>query len=183
MKQLKTKDMVLISIFAALTAVGAFIRIPIPFSPIPFTLQIFFCIFAGLMLGSKKSIISQGLYLLLGLIGLPIFAKGGGLQYIFEPSFGYLLGLIPCAGVIGLLRERYAKKLEVQKMIIASFIGLLILYVIGATYMYIILNLYLGKTFSVMAVLQAGVLPFILLDIVKAILAAVIAIKVIPRLS
>lgn len=183
MKQLKTKDMVLISIFAALTAVGAFIRIPLPFSPIPFTLQIFFCIFAGLILGSKKSMMSQGLYLLLGLIGLPIFAKGGGLQYIFEPSFGYVLGLIPCAGVIGLLREGYAKKLEISKMIIISLIGLMILYVIGATYMYFILNFYLGKTFSVMAVLQAGVLPFIVLDIVKAVLAAVIAIRLIPKIS
>ena len=86
---LKTRDLILIAMFAALTAIGAFIRIPLPVVPI--TLQYFFCALGALLLGAKKGALAQILYVAVGLIGIPIFTKGGGPQYIFQPSFGYLI--------------------------------------------------------------------------------------------
>lgn len=76
----KTKNMVLCAMFVALIAVGAFIRIPIPV--VPFTLQILFINLAGLLLGGKLGAIAAGSYMIIGLIGLPVFAEGGGLSYI-----------------------------------------------------------------------------------------------------
>jgi biotin transporter BioY len=80
----------LTALFAALTAVGAFIKIPLPY--VPLTLQTLFVMLAANLLGPKYGSLSQGIYLALGLIGLPIFAQGGGPGYIFQPTFGYLVG-------------------------------------------------------------------------------------------
>lgn len=95
----KIKDLTLMALFAALTAVGAFITIPVP--PVPFSLQIFFAILAGALLGSRRGAISVGVYVLLGLCGLPVFTKGAGLSYIFQPTFGYLAGFILGAWLCG----------------------------------------------------------------------------------
>ena len=92
---LRTRSLLLAALFAALTAVGAFLRIPV--GPISFTLQVFFTCTAGLLLGPWYGAASQAVYVLLGLIGVPIFTEGGGLMYVAKPSFGFLLGLIPMA--------------------------------------------------------------------------------------
>ena len=84
----KVNDLVMISLFAALTAVGAFIKIPIPH--VPLTLQTLMVMFAGLILGSRRGALSQLLYLVIGLLGIPIFAQGGGPGYVLQPSFGFL---------------------------------------------------------------------------------------------
>ena len=81
MNKLSTKSLILCSLFAALIAVGAFIKIPIPV--VPFTLQVLFTTLAGLLLGPKLGAISVGIYLLIGLIGIPVFTQGGGPSYIF----------------------------------------------------------------------------------------------------
>src|SRR5208337_2009632 len=99
----KAADAILISLFTALTAVGAFIRIPIPY--VPLTLQTLMVMFAGLILGSRRGALSQLLYLILGLLGLPIFAQGGGPAYVLQPSFGFLLGFVAGAYVIGKMVE------------------------------------------------------------------------------
>ncbi len=91
-KTIKTTDMVLCAMFAALIAVGAFIRIPIPY--VPFTLQLFFTTLAGLLLGPKLGAASSLVYMITGLIGIPIFTEGGGPGYIFKPSFGYIIGFV-----------------------------------------------------------------------------------------
>ena len=97
---LRTRSLLLTALFAALTAVGAFLRVPV--GPISFTLQVFFTCTAGLLLGPWYGAASQAVYVLLGLIGVPIFTEGGGLMYVAKPSFGFLLGLIPMALIIGL---------------------------------------------------------------------------------
>ena len=93
--------LVLTALFAALTAIGAFLRIPA--GEISFTLQVFFTSMAGILLGPWWGAASQVVYVLLGLIGLPIFTEGGGLMYLAKPSCGFLLGLPLMAMVIGLL--------------------------------------------------------------------------------
>ena len=104
----KIKDLTLMALFAALTAVGAFITIPVP--PVPFSLQIFFAILAGALLGSRRGAISVAVYVLLGLCGLPVFTKGAGLSYIFQPTFGYLAGFILGAWLCGRIVELRADK-------------------------------------------------------------------------
>jgi biotin transport system substrate-specific component len=96
--------MSLVALFAALTGIGAFIRIPIPY--VPLSLQNLMVMFAGLILGGRLAALSQLVYILVGLLGIPIFVHGGGLGYVLQPSFGYLLGFIPGAYVIGRLIEK-----------------------------------------------------------------------------
>ena len=96
---MNTRKLVYTALFAALTAAGAFLRIPMGFSSV--TLQYLFTAMAGLLLGRRWGAVSQAVYVLLGLVGLPIFTMGGGLGYVFQPTFGFLLGLIPAAWVVG----------------------------------------------------------------------------------
>ena len=117
----KTKALVYCSLFTALIAVGAFIRVPIPV--LPFTLQYLFTMLAGLLLGPRLGTISTVAYMLLGLAGLPIFTEGGGLWYVFKPSFGYIIGFCGGTFVTGLLAQRL-KKPTVLGYLGANFAGL-----------------------------------------------------------
>ena len=96
---MKIRTMTRVALFAALTAVGAFIRIPLGYSSI--TLQTFFTAMAGCVLGPWYGALSQLVYVALGLVGLPIFTQGGGIGYLVQPTCGFLIGLIPAAWVIG----------------------------------------------------------------------------------
>jgi len=133
----KLRDMTLIAMFAVLIAVGAFIKIPIPVCP--FTLQFLFTLMAGLLLGGRLGAISVSLYALLGLLGLPIFAEGGGLWYVLKPSFGYILGFIGGTYVTGKMTEGM-KEFQWKRVLLANFIGLLVVYVAGMAYYYVISN-------------------------------------------
>ena len=88
-RKLTVKEIVCGGMFTALVAVGAFIQVPVPGMDY-FTLQFLFVLLAGMVLGRKMGIVSVSVYVLLGLCGLPVFAAGGGIAYIFRPSFGYL---------------------------------------------------------------------------------------------
>ena len=101
MQHRKTLMLVLTALFAALTAVGAFFKIPFALAAI--SLQFLFTAMAGILLGAGYGALSQLVYVLIGLVGVPIFALGGGFSYVLHPTFGFLLGLIPAAWVIGRL--------------------------------------------------------------------------------
>lgn len=103
-----TRDLVLCALFAALSAAGAFIRIPLP--GVAFTLQTLFVLLAGMLLGRRLGPVSIGVYLLTGLFGLPVFTGGGGPAYVLRPSFGYLLGFLLSAWLTGFLTERLTAK-------------------------------------------------------------------------
>lgn len=161
------KEMILISIFAALTAIGAFIIIPLPISPVPITLQMLFTFLAGGLLGKKGGFLSQLIYLLLGAIGLPIFAGGaGGVGALFGPTAGYLYGFLIAGFIAGLGERRFLPKL------ISYIVGLLIIYILGAT------GLMINTGMSINKALASGVLPFIPGDIIKVILAGYLTIKI-----
>lgn len=174
----KTYKMILVSIFAALTAVGAFIRIPLP--PVPFTLQVFFVILSGLLLGSRMGFASQVVYIGLGLIGVPIFTNGGGLQYIFNPTFGYLLGFAVAAFVVGRMTEGLERP-TFGKYLKASLMGLIISYLFGVSHLYIILKYVNEVPTSFSKVLISGCIVFLPWDIVKMIAASWIAKEVCSR--
>lgn len=137
-KQLNTRDMVLVSMFIALITVGAFIKIPIP--NMPFTLQFLFTNLAGIILGAKLGALSVLIYVIAGLIGIPVFTTGGGPGYILYPTFGFLVGFIIGAYVGG----RYIEKrdLTTKNIFIASIINLLIVYALGMIHYYFISNFY-----------------------------------------
>ena len=129
--------MTLCAIFTVLTAVGAFIKIPVPV--VPFTLQVLFTMLAGLLLGSRLGALSVGLYMILGLAGLPVFTQGGGLWYLLQPTFGYILGFILGSYVTGKMTEQ-RDTLTFGRILIAKFAGLAIIYVMGMIYYYVICN-------------------------------------------
>jgi len=176
----KTRDMILISLFAALTAVGAFIKIPTPV--VPFTLQYLFCAYSGILLGAKRGFYSQLLYLSIGLMGFPIFTNGGGITYIFQPTFGYIIGFVLCSYIIGKLTERLAK-VTVMSLFSSIVAGMCAMYFCGVVHLYIIMNYYLGKTMSVKAAIITGMFPFILTDLIYSLLIAVTAAAIVPLLK
>jgi biotin transport system substrate-specific component len=96
--------MIYAAMFGAATAMGAYIMIPLP--PVPITLQTLFVVLAGALLGGRLGALSQVVYLLLGIIGLPVFHGGkGGLGILLGPTGGYLVGFIAAAYVVGKLIE------------------------------------------------------------------------------
>lgn len=126
-------------LFAALIAAGAFIKITLPTEPVPmhFTLQWFFVLLAGLLLNKRLAGASVGVYLIIGLVGVPVFASGGGPSYLIRPTFGYLLGFAVAAYLMAWLCEN-CQALTFGKMLAVSVIGLLVYYGIGVFYYFFI---------------------------------------------
>lgn len=178
----KLTAMVLTAVFAALTAVGGFLRIP--FGTISFTMQVFFTCMAGLLLGPYWGSLSQLLYLLLGLIGLPIFTEGGGPTYVVKPTFGFLIGLIPMAFVVGLLTQRggieaLPRPKQFVRLLLAQGAGLVVLYLIGLPYIYIFLH----GAWTFKQTIVSGCLIFLPFDLMKMVLAALLAVRIRPLLA
>ena len=165
----------LIPICSALTAAGAFIRIPI--APVPITLQTFFVILSGLLLGPRAGALSQVIYIIVGLMGMPVFSGGGGISYVMKPSFGYLLGFVFASAVAGyVMKKRTATALRVFS---ASLLGMLAIYSIGAPYLALYLFAVVQKTDAIGIALKTGLLAFLPGDLIKC---AVLAYAV-PRLG
>lgn len=162
---LNPRNLNLVGLFAALTAIGAWIKIPIPY--VPFTLQLFFCIMSGLLLGARLGLVSQLVYVFIGLVGVPVFTNGGGLYYIFQPTFGYLIGFIVGAYVAGLIVEKVNNK-SFKVCLIASLVSMMVVYLFGVPYLFIIKNYVLASdsSFSLWNALYYGFLISVLGDIV-----------------
>lgn len=166
--------MILAALFAALTAAGALIRIPTPV--VSFTLQILFTGLAGCLLGSRWGAVSQGIYVLLGLLGLPIFTAGGGPGALFHPTGGFLLGMIAMAWVVGTLTRRWG--CGFWKGLLACLAGLGALYAIGLPWLHIIMNIY--HNWSVSQTIVSGMLIFLPADLLKAVLTAALYARLAP---
>ena len=164
----RTRLYIFVGLFAALTAAGAFIKVPMPL--VPMTLQTLLVYASGLFLGPSGGALSQLLYVTLGLIGLPIFAGGGGIAYVFSPTFGYLVGFIPAAGVSGWFSQRGGYLFPT----IGVFVGLLVVYLFGVPYLYGVSRLFLGARLGFWAAVKIGFLLPLPGDIVKAVLVLVI---------
>jgi len=160
------KQKVYAAMFGTLTAIGAYITIPL--QPVPITMQDFFTLLSATLLGGYAGALSQVIYILLGIIGLPVFAGGkAGIGVLLGPTGGFLIGFVIGAFVIG-------KIVEMRKdpgwawITMASLIGLLILYTLGAIQLSILAKISLEKA------LLVGVLPFIPGDLCKLVLATVV---------
>ncbi|MBN1785396.1 MAG: biotin transporter BioY [Candidatus Methanofastidiosa archaeon] len=176
---MKSTDLALSALFATLTAVGAFIQIP--FVPVPITLQTFFVLLSGLLLGARLGAFSQIIYVLMGVIGLPVFAGGtSGIGVVTGPTGGYLIGFVAGAYVVGLivqkgLGEKYVHEKRKGYLIrdaIALGLGIFVIYFFG------ILQLMNFLGIGLYSAMELGVIPFLLGDLVKTILAISLAERV-----
>jgi len=165
---------VLASLMAALTAVGAYIYIPV--GPVPIVLSSFFVLLSGLLIGGRWGLITMGLYLLVGAMGIPVFAGGkGGLAHFIGPTGGYLFGYVLSACVAGYISERGRGSAVLD--IMGIVIGSLSIYLIGIPWLKVVINLSWSKSFMV------GMAPFLIGDVVKGAAAFIVARSVRPILS
>ena len=176
-KKLSTREMVLCALFAALIAVGAFIRVPVPV--VPFTFQFLFTMLAGLLLGGRLGATSVSLYLMMGLAGLPVFAEGGGFGYILKPSFGYLIGFCVASYVTGVMANKDAHP-TFRRLLLANFAGLAIVYAMGLAYYYVICNYVIGTPIAMWPLFLYGFLLSVPGDILLCFLGASLAKRLIP---
>lgn len=171
-----TKSMILCALFAALIAAGAFIKIPVPL--VPFTLQFLFTNMAGLLLGKKRGLIAVAVYIIVGLAGVPVFTQGGGIGYVLQPTFGYILGMAMGTWLCGHIVERRGD--SVKNCLIAGFANLAVVYIIGMIYLYLIKELYLGTPITFKNLIIYCALVFIPGDGLSCVVGAFLAKKLRP---
>ena len=176
----KTRNMILCALFDALIAAGAFLRIPIPV--VPFTLQYLFTMLAGLLLGARLGATAVGVYIVLGLAGLPVFTQGGGPGYIFQPTFGYIIGFALGAYLTG--RIAHAQPCpSMLRLISANLAGLAVVYACGMVYYYLISRFYLGNPIGLWPLLLYCFLMTVPGDLFLCAVGAILARRLIPLLQ
>jgi len=154
------RDIILVFSFSIITALSAKLKLEI--GAVPLTMQTFAALLSGALLGSRRGMASQLTYLFGGLAGLPWFSRGGGIQYIMSPTFGYIIGFVLAAYFVGWLCERGFDR-QIKTAILAIFLGNVLLYIPGL--------LWLAKFVGFGKVLSVGVYPFIIGDFLKIFLA------------
>lgn len=179
-KPIPTRMLVLCALFTALIAVGAFLRIPVPLWP--FTLQSLFATLAALLLGRRYGTLSCAAYIALGLVGLPIFTKGGGPQYIFEPTFGCILGFAVGAFVAGTVVKRASKR-GFKTYLLAGLADMAVVYVLGVAWFYGVKAFYLHDPIGLWPLFLTCFVPTIGTDIVKSVVAAILAARLVPAIG
>jgi biotin transport system substrate-specific component len=165
----------LVALFAALTAAGAFISIPLPFSPVPVVLQNMFALLSGMILGPIMGSAATAVYLIIGAIGAPVFAGAkGGFAVLLGPTGGYLLGYLLASLTAGFIAgsPRTHQGTNWVRIIIAALAGIIVIYIPGLLRLNMVMNGNWAKT------LTAGFIPFIMGDLVKGAVACLIS----PRL-
>ena len=165
-----TRELILIALFAALTFIGSLLQIPM--YPAPITLQTFFVMLSGFLLGPKAGAKTQILYIFTGLVGLPVFTGGGGIGYILDPRFGFMLGFVILAAICGYSGNNK----NPRSLLLGASLGTILLYLIGTTYIWLILGYVMGIGSPFLTILK-GMLVFVPGDILKIILVVPIAIK------
>ncbi|GAC91660.1 hypothetical protein KN10_2096 [Anoxybacillus flavithermus NBRC 109594] len=184
---MRAKDLTFIAMFAALMAIGANITSWAPFlviGGVPITLQTFFCVLAGAILGAKRGAMAMTVYMLIGLFGAPVFARfSGGFSTVIAPTFGFILSFILAAYVTGLLIEKSTNR-SIARFIIATIIGMVINYVVGTNWMYAAFKLWAEapESFSY-AMAWSWMLVPLPKDIILSIVAGIIAPRIYKALN
>jgi biotin transport system substrate-specific component len=169
------------ALMAAVTAVAAQISILLPFSLVPFTLQVLAVILSGLLLGPRYGALAQAIYVLVGAVGVPVFAQfKGGLGVVLGPTGGYLLSY-PIAAATAGLAAYAARSAARRRALWASLLwgcaGLAVIYALGATWLAVVTRLPFA------AALAQGVAPFVIFDVIKVALAALVAVTAAPAIA
>ncbi|MBY8868940.1 MULTISPECIES: biotin transporter BioY [Streptomyces] len=158
----RVRDLALVLGGAALTGIAAQIAVPVPGSPVPVTGQTFAALLVGTSLGAGRGLLSLVLYAVAGVAGVPWFAQGG--SGAGAPSFGYVLGMLLAATVVGALARRGADR-GVWRTAGTMILGEAVIYAVGVPY------LALSTGMSASAAIAAGLTPFLIGDALKAALA------------
>ncbi|MBL7158509.1 MAG: biotin transporter BioY [Candidatus Omnitrophica bacterium] len=149
------ENVILVTGFVAMMAIGAYIRIPLPFTPVPITLQTFFVILSGAILGRKLGIFTQVSYVALGVLGMPVFqGYNAGFTYLAGPTGGYLVGFIAAAYTTGWLMEKRDTG-SFFNVALAMSAGLFVVYALGVSWLALGYGLGLAKATAL------GFIPFI----------------------
>ncbi len=164
-----TKTLTLISLFTALIVVGGFLRFPL--GAVPITLQTLFVLLAGNLGGKKVGVCAVSIYLILGLIGIPVFAFGGGIFYVFKPTFGYLIGFIFSVIIAGIK----CQKLWTRTLL--NVIAIVVTHVVGVAYLYSISNFYLSTPISLSEAIITGSLLFVPSGVLFALISSILSFK------
>jgi biotin transport system substrate-specific component len=176
---LKASTITRVALMAAVTAVAAQIAIPLP--PVPFTLQVLAVILSGLLLGVRNGALAQAVYVLVGAVGAPVFSGfTGGLGHIFGPTGGYLISYPIAAAVAGLAAKTVAGDSRRRALWTGFFwgcAGLAVIYAFGATWLAVVLGL------TPTEAIAAGVLPFVIYDLLKVGLALLVAVAAAPAIA
>ena len=173
-------NIALAGLFCALISVGSYIKIPIP--NLPVTMQTFFVLITGLILPWKTAFFASSSFMVLGLVGLPVFTNGGGIGYVFMPSFGYIIGFIVATTAMGLALNKI-KKNSFGILLAVTLLGIVIIYAIGIAYFAFIANVYNGQGRSFIWILQSTVIPFIPKEIISILAAVLVSYKLRPLIA
>jgi len=168
----RTRDVIQIGLFAALTAVAAFVRVPL--EPVPFTLQPLVVLLAGAVLRPRLALGSQLTYLAVGLVGLPVFTQGGGPAYVLQPTFGFLVGFAVAAWVVAVVVHWGPGGVWVRTGY-GLILGVGVMYLCGVAGLYLNLAVVQGKAQVFRAVVWS-LIPYLGLDLLKAGVAAALAV-------
>ncbi|CAN5640362.1 biotin transporter BioY [soil metagenome] len=167
------------ALMAAVTAVAA--QIVIPLFPVPFTLQVFAVVLAGLLLGPRHGALAMAIYLLVGAVGVPVFAGfKGGLGIILGPTGGYLVSYPLAAAIAGIAAHAAANAVRQRALwtsILAGTAALVVIYAFGMTWLMLVAQL------PFVVALAQGVLPFVAFDLIKVGLAALVAVAAAPAIA
>lgn len=183
MKRLNVKllasDIAECALFVALMTVGA--NVSIPFFPVPLTFQTVICVLSGLLLGWKKGVISMSVYLVAGLIGIPVFTSFGcGVAYVVKPSFGYIIGFILSSFTAGIIGGR--KGLPFRRYVVASLSAFIVNYAVGIPYFALVWQFYMHSPSLGKYIIEYNLL-YMPKDLVLCILASILAWRVIPYID
>ncbi|MGM9934081.1 biotin transporter BioY [uncultured Clostridium sp.] len=176
MNSIKTKDMVIIALMTSVMCVISPFSIPLPFTPVPISLANFIIYVSCCILGTKKGTISVLLYLLMGAIGLPVFAGfSAGLSKVAGPTGGYLVGFIFCAISTGLFVERFEDRIGMYP--IGMIIGTVICYTFGTAWLAFQMKL------GFVQALFMGVIPYLIGDGLKIAISTILGYTLRSRLK
>ncbi len=180
----KAQKICLTAISLCLVIVGAFIKIPIPLSPVPITLQFTIALLVTMLLGEWSAVVFA-VYIAMGLIGIPVFASGGGLSYVLMPSFGYIIGFVVGGFVAGKIANplKTGNRPGIVRLAVAAAVFIAVVYLIGTVYGIAILKLYLKSDATLKTMLTIFIFNSILKDVILSILTVFPAYKTIPLIG
>ncbi len=168
---MKTKELTNIAVCIALLCVSAYLSFPLPFTPAMVTAQTIIINVIALLLTPKQAFMTVLLYIIIGILGLPIFSGGAsGLARILSPSGGFLLAFLVAAPVMSLIKLKIGNSFK-NYLLVTTLAGMPIIYLIGALWMSQI-----GQM-GLMAALNAAVLPFVIGDTLKCVIASVLVLR------
>ncbi|EKU48233.1 biotin transporter BioY [Staphylococcus massiliensis] len=168
---MQTKTLVMISLFTALTIIASFIRFNL--GPIPFSLQIVVVFIVSALFSLKVAASSQALYILMGLIGLPVFSQGGGIFYVIKPTFGFLVGFLIASIVMNLCIQKL-RRTTFLNLLGVHILGTIVIYIFGCVHFYVIMNVVVQQAVSLQDVITGIVLLSMPGDIILCILTTFI---------